>query len=172
MTELVHFQLLELPACRLVGKELRVPQKNEENPIPAFWSRCFAEDIFTPLEQMKDSLFPEALFDAPDAYLDWMGDMEPDGSWRCLVGMIMKPDAVPPEGYAYRDLPACTLALGQVKGTEPEIYTDSEGLIMPRVRETGRLPGSFMMEVYACPRFTTPDPADGTVILDCYLQLK
>ena len=34
MAELVHFQLLELPACRLVGKELRIPQKRRRIPFP------------------------------------------------------------------------------------------------------------------------------------------
>lgn len=173
MTKLIQFQLFDLPPCRIVGKELLIPRMDDQNnPVPAFWGRCFAEDVFAPLEKMTDALFPDALYDAAGAYLDWIGDLQPDGSCRCIVGMVMKPGSTPPKGYAFKDLPACQLALGQVKGPESEIYAAAERLILPLVKQAGKSVGSYILEVYACPRFTTPDPVDHTVILDYYLQVK
>lgn len=173
MTKLIHFQLFDLPDCRIVGKELVIPKMDpQNNPVPAFWDKCFAENIFEPLEKMTSALFPDALYDAAGAYLDWMGDLQPDGSYRCIVGMVMKPGAIPPEGYAFMDLPACQLALGQVQGPESEVYAAADKLLPPLIRQAGKSAGDYMIEVYACPRFTTPDPVDHTVVLDYYLQVK
>lgn len=173
MAELIHFELIEIPACRVIGRELTTSMEEmaKANPVPAFWQRCFAENAFAPLEALGDALEDNALLDAKGAYLDWMGDVEPNGRFRCLVGMLAKPGTEPPEGYGYKDLPAGTLALGQIKGPESEIYAQSEGLIMPLIQKAGKKPAGYMMEVYACPRFTAPDEK-GHVILDYYMEVQ
>ena len=170
MAELVQFQVLKLPSCRIMGRALRVDPK-QANPIPAFWEDCFQQDIFSKLEKME-GLYQEILLDAGDAYLSWTGELEEDGSFTCMAGMLMRPGTPVPEGFDFRDLPGCRAAMGQIKGTIPEVYAQEMDLLLPEMEKLGLVPGSFSMEVYACPRFTTPDPADGTVILDYYVQIK
>lgn len=170
MADLVRFQILTLPPCRIVGRALKVDPK-EANPIPAFWEDCFQKGIFTQLEQME-GLYQEILPDADDAYLSWNGELETDGSFTYMIGMLMRPDTPVPEGLDYRDLPQCRVAIGQIKGTIPEVYAQEMDLLLPEMEKLGLVPDSFSMEVYACPRFTTPDPIDGTVILDYYVQIK
>lgn len=173
MAELIHFEFVNLPPCRVIGRELTLSMEEmaKANPVPAFWGKCFEENAFAPLEALGDALYNDALVDAAGAYLDWMGDVEPDGRFRCLVGMLAKPGAEPPEGYAFKDLPAGTLALGQIKGPENEIYSQSESLVMPLIKKAGKKPAGYMMEVYVCPRFTTPDE-NGCVVLDYYMEVQ
>ena len=45
MADLVRFQILTLPPCRIVGRALKVDPK-EANPIPAFWEDCFQQGYF------------------------------------------------------------------------------------------------------------------------------
>ncbi|MGI5856710.1 MAG: GyrI-like domain-containing protein [Candidatus Merdivicinus sp.] len=171
MAELIQFQMMELPAFRMMGKALTVSPYGA-NPIPEFWRKCFADGTFPVLEAMKDAQYQEILDDARDAYIGWMGDLREDGSFTCLIGMLMRPGTPAPEGFAFRDVPACRAAAGRIKGNEPEIYAMENDLLLPEMEKLGLAPDSFCMEVYACPRFTTPDPADGTVILDYYMQVR
>lgn len=171
MAELIQFQMMELPAFRMMGKALTVSPYGA-NPIPEFWRKCFADGTFPVLEAMKDAQYQEILDDARDAYIGWMGDLREDGSFTCLAGMLMRPGTPAPEGFAFRDVPACRAAAGRIKGNEPEIYAMENDLLLPEMEKLGLAPDSFCMEVYACPRFTAPDPADGTVILDYYMQVR
>lgn len=97
MAELIRFELIDLPVCRIIGRGADV--ENGQNPLPPLWSRCFGDGTFEKLEQTTDSLFPDALYDAADAYLDWCDEK------RCIVGMVMKPGTVPPEGFDFAELP-------------------------------------------------------------------
>lgn len=116
MAELIQFQMMELPAFRMMGKALTVSPYGA-NPIPEFWRKCFADGTFPVLEAMKDAQYQEILDDARDAYIGWMGDLREDGSFTCLIGMLMRPGTPAPEGFAFRDVPACRAAAGRIKGS-------------------------------------------------------
>ena len=137
-----------------MGRALKVDPK-EANPIPAFWEGLFSARHFFKAGK-NGGLYQEILPDADDAYLSWNGELETDGSFTCMIGMLMRPDTPVPEGLDYRDLPQCRVAMGQIKGTIPEVYAQEMDLLLPEMEKLGLVPDSFSMEVYACPRFTTP----------------
>ena len=55
--ELLSFQVARLPALTVVGKPLRVQmEESGENPIPAFWERCFGDGTIETLMALPEAL--------------------------------------------------------------------------------------------------------------------
>lgn len=171
MAELIDFQSWELPACRLAGKE-RILSPFEADPLPEFWEHCDKDGVFFAWEADPNALFPEALCDAADAPLCWCGNLQPDGTFHCLIGRMLHPGANVPEGLDFRDLPACKTVLGRIKGNVPDVFAEAMDLILPETEKLGLVPDTFSMEVRVPSRFSVPDPKDGSVILDYYIQVR
>jgi len=110
------FKVVEMPAFKVVGRELRVKMNTPEgNPIPGFWSKCFQDGTMAKLNKLPGRLYPQA-------YLGWMGKFNPqDNTFSYIVGVAAKPDA-PAEGMDVAETPATKFAVATVAGTEPEIY--------------------------------------------------
>ena len=91
---------------------------------------------------------------------------------------MMKPGVPVPAGFVSRTLKPAKVAVGWVKGkksNEGDIYANAHSLTEKSMMETGmkpsRRPDSWCMEVYTCPRFTTPDE-NGDIIMDYYLPCE
>jgi predicted transcriptional regulator YdeE len=168
VAELVHFEVKDFPAVLLIGKELRYSMEllmKGENRIPAFWDACFADGTFTRLEGQKDGIFDDAYV---GVMLDWG---KGDGDFSYVCGMLMKDGADVPDGYISRVLPASKVAVGWIKGTDTmDVSSAAHVLTERKLKEEGRTSDkmAWCMELYNCPRFTTPD-ADGKIILDYYI---
>lgn len=167
MAELIKFQVQRLPGVILVGKARTYGQQNSvkgENGIPAFWGQCFENQVFDPLEQQQDFVYDPS-------YVGAMLDFK-DGGFSYVVGMLMKEGAQIPEGYFSRVLDAADIAVGWIKGGEAEVCAAAHSLTENAMRENGyasdRMP--WCMEVYNCPRYTTPDE-NGDVVLDYYIPV-
>ncbi|MGE5530118.1 MAG: GyrI-like domain-containing protein [Patescibacteria group bacterium] len=167
MVKLVKLEIKHLPAMRIIGKTIR-PNLMNENPIPAFWDQCFGDGTLTALEGL-----PESLLDS--AYVGWMSDYNADdGTFTYLCGMLMKPGTAAPEGLVFRDVPACTVAIGWIQGPEKETYPVAHDYTQKALEEQGYKvdeEADWCMELYACPRFTQPNEA-GEVILDYYIPCR
>jgi len=168
MSELIAFELRELPAFRVIGKEIHPLLDMKENPIPAFWGQCFQDGSFNALEWLGPALLQ------PD-YVGFMCEYEPNAGnvFTYMCGVFAKADTEVPEGYTFRDYPAATVAVGWIKGPEKENYLCAHKFTEGELRAKGYLPGKagWCAEVYNCPRFTTP-AADGSVILDYYIPCE
>ena len=170
MAELVKFEVIDFPATKLIGKEIRysmAAHMQGDNRIPALWEKCFTDGTFTWLEAQKD-------FVHDPAYVDVMTDWgKGDGDFTTIVGMLMKDGATVPEGYIRRDLPACKAVVSWIKGNAPaELYAAAHPLTEQKLRAEGYTNDkmTWCMELYNCPRFTTPDES-GNIILDYYIPL-
>ena len=170
MAELVHFEVKDFPETTLIGKELRYSMEllmKGDNRIPAFWDACFADGTFIRLEAQKD-------FVLDGSYVGAMQDWDKgDGDFSYICGMLMKSGAAVPEGCISRVLPASRIAVGWIKGKDtPDVSSVAHALTEGRLKEEGftNEKMAWCMEVYTCPRFTTPD-ADGNIILDYYIPL-
>lgn len=170
MSELVKFEVKRLPDLRVAGKELRHNMQalmKGDNPIPAFWGKCFSEGVFAPLEQQAD-----VVYDA--AYIGFMTDWgRGDGDFSYIVGMLMKAGAEVPEGYCFRDIATTDAAVGWVKGSSvADVCARAHVQTEQALKENGRKCDTmtWCMELYNCPRFTTPD-ANGDIILDYYIPV-
>ncbi len=169
MAVLVNFEIKELPKVKLVGKEIRPSQEEQmkgNNPLPAFWGKCFQEGAFAPLESQDGMIFDPSYV---GIMLDWERG---DGMFSYIVGMLMLEDAAVPEGYYSAELPAARVAVGYIKGKEHETYAVAHQFTEQKLKEAGYTCEKMHWcgELYNCPRFTEPD-AQGEVVLDYYIPL-
>lgn len=169
MAEIIKFEIVALPLLKLVGKEIRygMDEHMKVNKLPGFWDQCFKNNIFAPLEAQAG-----CVYDA--AYVGVMTDWERgDGNFSYIVGMLMKTDAVVPDGYAFRELSPTEAALSWIKGDDTtDVYAGAHGLTENALKDAGRgcKKMKWLMELYNCPRFTNPDE-NGQIVLDYYIPL-
>lgn len=168
MSKLVKFEVVELPKLCLVGKELRYNMDGHmkgDNRIPAFWEECFADGVFAELEKQ-----PEYLFD--NSYVGLMTDWDKgDGDFSYICGMLFNKGAAVPDGFVTRELEATKAGIGWIRGKDTaDICSKAHELTVQAIKENGHNCDNvkWCMELYNCPRFTTPD-ANGDIILDYYL---
>ncbi len=167
MAKLIQLEIKELGDWCVAGRPMQ-SQMGGENPIPAFWDACFADGTFAKLEALGEQVL------CPDYVgfmTDWMGG---DGKFTYIVGMMMKPGfSLPREGYegfVSRPVAACTAAIGYIQGASTgDVCMNAHELTNAALEEKGyTFDGStWCMELYNCPRFTTPDES-GQIILDYY----
>jgi predicted transcriptional regulator YdeE len=165
MAELVKFEVKALPPVRVVGKAIRVEMNMQENPIPAFWGKCFGDGTLKTLEDMTDQVYDPAYV---GFMCRWGGS---DGKFTYIVGMLMKEGTPVPDGYESEDISACEVAIGWIKGKEPDVYMASHQLTSAEMERLGLVMDEskgWCMELYNCPRFTVPD-GNGDLILDYYI---
>ena len=165
MPTLANFQILYLPPVRVIGREIRYgmdEHMNGNNRLPAFWETCFNNNLFAPLEAI-----PKSVFDP--SYVGLICDWERgDGEFSYVVGMRMIVGTPAPAGYVYYDLNPCKAAIAWITGPSvAEICSSAHEMTLAAGAEHGvRFQNSsWNMELYNCPRFTTPD-ADGNITLD------
>jgi len=174
---LVKLEITDQPEVVVVGKLIRFNLdggKAADNP-PALWSRCFADGTFAALEALADHVHDPA-------YVGYTGGFDPaTGDFDYICGMMMKPgilktgEPAVPEGFVSRTLPPARVAVGWVKGHESNkgaIFANAYDLMLKGMAGKGVKPvEGWYLEVYACPRFTTPD-AEGNIIVDYYFSCE
>jgi predicted transcriptional regulator YdeE len=168
MGKIIKLQVEELPALCVVGKQLKVDMQElqKENPIPAFWGKCFSDETFATLEKLTDYI-------VNDAYVGWMADWSSnDGYFTYICGMLMKVDCPIPEGgFVSRTIEPSTVAIGWIQGpSTSEVCSMAHHSTQKALEEDGYScdNAQWSMELYNCPRFTTPDE-NGNIILDYYI---
>ncbi len=169
MPTLVQFEFKQLPAVRVVGKEIAANHNDimaGNNNLPAFWQQCFDDNTFATLEALGDAIYD-------DAYVGYISNFDPaTGNFSYICGMLMNPGTTAPEGFTARDIAPAKAAVAWIKGTIPDVFSAAHDFTMKAMEERGATPdGPWCMELYNCPRFTQPD-ADGNVILDYYIPCK
>ncbi len=171
MSELIKFEVKRLPGIKLVGKELRYNMEAHmkgDNRIPAFWDKSFSDGIFSLLEEQTDFIFDSAYV---GVMIDWD---KGDGDFSYIVGMLMKDGVAVPEGYYYKDIEETDVAIGWIKGKDTaDVCSSAHSLTEQAIKENGYNCDKmkWSMELYNCPRFTTPDE-NGDIILDYYIPIN
>ena len=170
MSQLIHFEIKELPTVHLVGKEIRYSEEAHmkgDNRIPGLWDQCFSEGIFAQLESQADYLYD-------DSYVGVMLDWDKgDGNFSYVCGMLMKPGVSVPEGFICHTLEAAKAAVGWIRGKDTaDVCSTAHAMTEERLKAEGHncQQMRWCMELYNCPRFTTPDE-NGDIILDYYIPL-
>ncbi|MDR3311777.1 MAG: hypothetical protein LBS64_01410, partial [Spirochaetaceae bacterium] len=123
--KLVKFEIKDLPKLCVIGKEIRLKMSDmmgTNNPVPAFWGKCMSEDVFTTLgKTLSESIYERA-------YVGFMKMLIEDEVVN-VCGMLMKPDAIAPEGFVKYDIDSFTAGIGWIQGKEPDIYTAEHVLV-------------------------------------------
>ncbi len=170
MGDLIKFEVKKLPKIKLVGKELRYNMElhmQGENRIPTFWDKCFENEIFLPLEEQADFIYAK---DYVGVMLDWD---KGDGDFSYVIGMLMKDGVSVPEGYYCTDIGETNTAIGWIIGENTydvcsTAHQQTEKALMEKGYTCDNM--KWCMELYNCPRFTTPDE-NGNIILDYYIPI-
>jgi predicted transcriptional regulator YdeE len=170
LASIVKIDFIDFGPARVLGKKIRTRVGGGNNPIPQFWMKCMEDGTFQTLEAMSEYMLDSS-------YIGWEGEYDPiSKEFSYIVGMFMKPDAPVPDGFTFRDLPACKMAIGWIKGKEPEIYMEGMDLTIKAIKEKGYdydNAEGYMIEVYTCERFGTPQSkGEKEVILDYYIPCK
>lgn len=170
MGKLIDFKVAEIPEVLLIGKEIRYSieeQMKGNNPLPAFWGRCFADDTFPALESQSDLIYD-------DSYVGVMLDWDKgDGEFTYIVGMLMKNGSDVPEGFVSRKIDTTRVAIGWIQGGDTQdVCSNAHELTEQALKAEGYSNNGmkWFMELYNCPRFTTPDE-NGQIILDYYIPI-
>lgn len=171
MAKLIKFEVKQLPKIYLVGKELRYDMEvhmKGDNRIPAFWEKCFAENIFSTLEKQSDYVYDTAYV---GVMIDWD---KGDGNFSYICGMLFKEGIPAPEGFVLREIAAGKVGLSWIKGKDTaDVCSNAHVLTEQAIKDAG-FPYDkikWCMELYNCPRFTTPDE-NGEIILDYYIPCE
>jgi len=163
MAELIEFFIKDLPKLRVVGKTIGVDWQKigENNPIPAFWDKCFKDGTFAKIEENPDRIHDPS-------YVGYMTM----NSYTC--GMLVQPDFPVPKGYQFNDLEPVKVAIGWIKGQDKDVFMNAHSLTDKALRTMGYIfneKSGWSMELYNCPRFTERDAA-GNVIMDYYIPVQ
>jgi predicted transcriptional regulator YdeE len=127
-TTMKAFKVVEMPAFKVVGRELRVKMGMPDgNPIPALWDKCFQDGTMAKLDKLPGRLYPEA-------YLGWMGRYNPqDNTFSYIAGVAAQLDA-PAEGMDVAETPATKFAVATAAGPDPEIYGKAHALLEAEIK--------------------------------------
>jgi predicted transcriptional regulator YdeE len=141
--EIINFSVTRLSSCKLIGKEIKCMMGHPEgNPIPAFWCKCMEDGTFKTLEGHQDRVYT-------NASIGWMGNFNAaDNTFTYVVGVLVKPDALVPEGMVAVDIPGIRYAVGTIRGTEPDIYINEHIFTESEMQKSGlQINGSFQFEM-------------------------
>jgi len=168
--KLIEFKVSELPNVLLVGKELRHSMEEQmkgNNPLPYFWDSCFADETFSILEKQSEFVYNAAYV---GVMIDWD---KGDGKFSYIVGILMKPGADVPEGFVSRTIDATRVAIGLIQGKDAQDVCSKAHEVTEQALKADGYSNNGMkwcMELYNCPRFTTPDKND-EIVLDYYIPI-
>jgi len=168
MSKLIQLEIKELGAWCVVGKAIQV-EMGKENPIPAFWDACFADGTLGTLEAHKDWML------CPD-YVGFMTEWQGgSGKFIYVVGMMMKPGfPVPEGGFVSYPIVSSSVAVGWIQGVSTQdVCMTAHEYTNKALEDKGYTSDGLLwcMELYNCPRFTTPD-THGQIVLDYYIPCK
>ncbi len=175
--KLVKFSVESFPHTRVMGKSAAVPTEAaiDDRTIETLWESMAEDGSLDFLLGLPTRITP-----GPDT-VGWMGDWQPGAEfYTYLAGVLVTPDTPAPEGYVYRDIAACEMAVGWLQATEGDeggnIHAEASYHINKAMQENGYAyddaNGLFEMEYYSHERFRIPEGRGEHVILDFYSPCK
>ena len=170
MGRFLQLEVKAQPKLVCIGKVLRHSMKELQsgnNQLGAFWDECFETNAFAPLEAQADYVYD-------DSYVGLMCDWERgDDYFSYIIGMMMREGASVPEGYETFTLEACDVGVGWIEGKDvADVCSHAHEFTQKAIEDAGHKCEklTWCMELYNCPRFTTPDK-DGYIVLDYLIPL-
>jgi predicted transcriptional regulator YdeE len=174
--KLIKFEVIDFPETRIIGKSITVSMDTgaDDHIIEDLWKDMSNNGNF-------DFLFnlPNKITEKHDS-VGWQGDFNPgDKEYTYFAGVFFSPKNSVPNGYEYRDIIKCKMAVGWLEGTpdgEGDIHMDASSIIQEAMKENGYeyngQNGFFEMEYYSEERFRNPEKQGKNVILDFYSPCK
>ncbi|MDF2937707.1 MAG: hypothetical protein K0Q90_3080 [Paenibacillaceae bacterium] len=160
MAILGKVDFLELPAARMIGME--VVNGGGNNPVPALWEAIFSQNKLAALHPAQALL---------ELYVGWMGEYEPaDQTFTYIAGYLMPAGTGVPDGFTYRDIPACRIGLGTINGdfANGGVFAHSHKMTVEGITKAGYEPDySFGWSAEAYPKDLSFEASEGTIHYIC-----
>lgn len=158
MSVLTRFETREFPAARVIGKlVVHTILPGAQNPVPGLWDAMLRDGSLDSLRKMPELATPE-----PDS-VGWMGEFDPATKRFCYIaGVLTKPGTAVPAGCAFRDLPACLMGVGWIRGRGEggDLYDGAHDHTAKAMKEAGyehdTAAGGYEMEYYSHREFGIP----------------
>lgn len=175
MSELIKFEVKPFSASRVIGKYAIVSMnEGEYNPVPDMWERMKQDGSLDYLINHPDKATVEA------DTIGWMGEYNPESnSFAYIAGVLVKPGITVPDGYVFRDLPACNMGIGWIQGSveNGDVFSSAHIHTAKAMEESGYeydySAGGFELEYYSWSRFVVPaESGQNIVIMDYYSPCK
>jgi AraC family transcriptional regulator len=164
MAVLGKLEVFNLPPVRMIGIEV-AHGYDCVNPVPELWDKCFKQGTLKALK----SLSPEMEY-----YIGWMGDYNSETKrFAYIAGYFMPVNTPVPDGFQYRDLPACMVGMGYINGSFDDVFPRLHDLTVDGIHAKGYEPDytqGWSAEVYAT---DLPfEATEGTVNYMCPCKVK
>lgn len=175
--KVIKFTVRAFPKSRVIGKRVVLKE------FPGFEDRTI-EDLW---ERVRQDGSLDFLFELPHKFsqnrdsVGWMGDFHPgDEVYTYLAGVLFEQDVPVPEGYVYRDIAECEIALVWIQETEGseggDLFANASENMHKVMTEHGyQYDGSngyFEMEYYSEERLHKAKEVGEKSILDFYSPCK
>ncbi len=160
MAILGKVDFIELPAARMIGIEVR--NGGGENPVPSLWEQIFSQN--------KLDILPaeQALL---DLFIGWMGEYNPEEeTFTYIAGYLLPEGSQVPDGFSYRDLPACQIGLGTINGNfnDGEVFAHSHEMTVEGICKAGSEPDyTYGWSAEAYPKDLSFEATEGTIHYIC-----
>lgn len=111
----------------------------------------------------------------------WQGDFNPgDTSYTYLSGVLFQPNTAVPDGYDFRDIESCQMAVVSLQDCDDveggDLFADASPNLAKARDEQGYTydssHGFFEMEYYSEDKFKIPEHQGEKVVLDFYSPCK
>ena len=176
-SKLVKFLVRTFPKTRVIGKSViqKIDVGIDDRTIQDLWegmtkdgSLDFLLNLPNKITQNRDTV-------------GWEGDFQlGDDQYTYLAGVLVEPNAPVPEGYVYRDIEECEIAIGWIQAIDGDeggdLHANSSEHITKAMADNGYeydgSNGLFEMEYYSHERFRIPLEKGEKVILDFYSPCK
>jgi hypothetical protein len=176
-SKLVKFYVLPSMTARVIGKIilLKIDIGLDDHSIEDLWASMVKDGSLDFLLNLPDR------FTQTTDSVGWMGDFQPgDKNYSYLAGVLVQPDTPVPDGYVFRDIVQCEMAIGWIQETDGDeggdIHANASDHISKAMQENGYMydgsHGFFEMEYYSYERFRVPEKRGEKVVLDFYSPCK
>jgi len=106
-----------------------------------------------------------------DLYIGWMGEYNPDqAAFTYIAGYLMPHETPVPDGFSFRDLPACLIGLGTISGSfaDGQIFTHAHEMTVEGILRAGYEPDySQGWSAEAYPKDLSFEATEGTIHYNC-----
>lgn len=175
--KLIRFTVAPFPGARVIGKSViqQVSAGVDDRTIQDLWERMAGDGSLDVLFNLPSRATPER------DTVGWMGDFHPgDAQYTYLAGVLFDPGTPAPDGYVFRDIAACDMALGWIEETDgPEggdLFANASEHVTRAMQEHGYeydgAYGLFEMECLSAERFRARAERGERPILDFYSPCK
>ncbi|MDT8715541.1 hypothetical protein IAI10_02560 [Clostridium sp. 19966] len=172
----INFEVKHFPGARVIGKSVQVKVETtlEDSTVNDLLELMVNNGAYDYLFSLKGT------FSNHRDTVGWQGEYNfGDAVYTYMAGVLFKSGAIVPDGYEYKDIDACDMAVAWIEDSDDEcgdLFADASDCLAKERDAHGYQyddsNGLFEMEYYSEERFYNQKNKGRKVILDFYSPCK